>query len=87
MLEKLLGSRSFGTTMDHLARHQVIIFVLSKGLGLSSTVQHATLAFLGCWVLIIPAVVFFFQQDDHLIILDVGKHVKTSILAFLGHTT
>jgi hypothetical protein len=87
MLEKLLRSRSFGTTMDHLACHQVIIFVLSKGLGLSSTVQRATPAFLGCWVLIILALVFFFQQDDHPIILDVVKHVKTGILSLPSHTT
>jgi hypothetical protein len=87
MLEKLLGSRSFGTTMDHLARHQVIILVLSKGLSLSSTVQRATPAFLGCWVLIIPALVFFFQQDDHPIILDVVKHVKIGILSLPGHIT
>ncbi len=34
MLEKLLGSGSFGTTMGHLACHKVIFVVFSGGLGL-----------------------------------------------------
>jgi hypothetical protein len=38
MLDKLLGSKCFGTIMGHLAYCQVIFHVSSKGLGLPSMV-------------------------------------------------
>jgi hypothetical protein len=34
MLEKMLGLGSFGTTLGHLARHQITIFASSGGLSL-----------------------------------------------------
>jgi hypothetical protein len=33
-LEKLLGTRSFGTIMDHLVCHQVILSFSLRGIGL-----------------------------------------------------
>ncbi len=42
-------------------------------------VQYVALAFLGCWVFIVLALVFHFQQDDHLILLDEVAHVKIGI--------
>jgi hypothetical protein len=69
MLEKLLGSRSFGTTMGHLACRQVTILALSRGLDLSSIVQCDAPAFLRCWVLIVPALVFFSNKIITLLFL------------------
>jgi hypothetical protein len=65
MLEKLFGSRSFGTTVGHLACHQVTIHISLRGLSLPSMVRCATPAFLRCWALIALALVCYFQQDDH----------------------
>jgi len=45
-------------------------------------VRHATLAFLGCWALIIPVIVSHFQQDDHPTLLDAVAHVETDIYPF-----
>jgi hypothetical protein len=45
-------------------------------------VQTIAHAFLGCWVLIIPALVICFQQDDHHICLDVVAHVEIDISPF-----
>jgi hypothetical protein len=39
-------------------------------------------AFLGCRVLISPTLVFRFQQDYHLILLDATMHVKTNTYPF-----
>jgi hypothetical protein len=61
MLEKLLGSGSFFTIVDHLASHQITLLVFSQGLKLPSVVQLVAPAFLGCWTLIIPTLVFRFQ--------------------------
>jgi hypothetical protein len=38
-LEKLLGAKSFGGFIDHLVRHQGIIFVFSNGLDLFFVIQ------------------------------------------------
>jgi hypothetical protein len=35
-----------------------------------------------CWVLIDPTLVFHFQQDDHLSLLDAVAHVKIGIYPF-----
>jgi hypothetical protein len=69
MLEKLLGSRSFGTTMGHLARHKIILIVFSGGLGLPLVVRHVTFTFLGYWALIIPALVFHSSRKITLLFL------------------
>jgi len=82
ILKKLLGSRSFGTIMGHLARCQVIFFASSRGLGLPSVVQHATPTFLECWALIALALIFHFQHDDHFILFDVVAYVKIGIFPF-----
>jgi hypothetical protein len=79
MLEKLLGTRYFNTTMGHLACHQVILLVFSNGIGLLLMVELVAFAFLGCWVLLTPTLVVHFQQDDHLIVFDVVAHVKIGI--------
>ncbi len=71
MLEKLLGSKNFGTIVGHLVCRYVILPIFSKGLGLSLMVQCAAFALLGCWVLIVRTQVFCFQRDDHLIFLNV----------------
>jgi len=61
MLEKLLGSGSFGTTVGHLVSCQVIFLASSRGLGLPSVVQCATPTFLRCWALIAFALMSRFQ--------------------------
>jgi len=81
-LENLLGVKSFDNTMGHLAHCQVILHAFSRGLGLPLVLQLTTFAFLGCWVLIIPTLVICFQQDDHLIILDVMTHVEIDNFPF-----
>jgi hypothetical protein len=45
-------------------------------------VQHAALAFLGCWALIVPTLISYFQQDDHLIFLDVVARVEIDTYPF-----
>jgi len=82
MLEKLLGSGSFGTTLGDLAYHQVSLFVSLGGLSLPLVVQHVGPASLRCWTLIVPTLVSHFQQDDHLILLDGVAHVKTDSYPF-----
>jgi hypothetical protein len=82
MSKKLLGSRSFGTTMGHLAHHQVVLPIFLKGLGLPSVVRHVALAFLGCWALIAITLVFHFKLDDHLTLLNVVAHVETNTYPF-----
>jgi hypothetical protein len=52
------------------------------GLDLPLELQLIILAFLGCWVVIIPTLVTCFQHDDHLIILDVMTHVKIDSFPF-----
>jgi len=79
MLEKLLGTRYFNTTMGHLACHHVILRVFSNGIGLPLMVELVAFAFLGCWVLFTPALVVHFQQNDHLIVFDAVAHVEIDI--------
>ncbi len=45
-------------------------------------VQRAALAFLGCWALIVLALVFHFQQDDHCTLFDAVANVKIGIYSF-----
>jgi hypothetical protein len=45
-------------------------------------VRHVDLAFLKYWALIAPALFFHFQQDDHLILLDVMAHVEINTYPF-----
>jgi hypothetical protein len=68
--------------MGHLARHQAILITSSRGLGLPLMVQRVAPAFLGCWVLIVLALVFCFQQDDHFTLFDVVAHVKIDTYPF-----
>jgi len=82
MLEKLLGSGSFGTTLGNLAHHQVTLFVSSRGLSLPLVVQHVGPTSLRCWTLIVLTLVSHFQQDDHFILLDGVAHVKTDSYPF-----
>jgi hypothetical protein len=39
-------------------------------------------SFLGCWALIILALVICFQQDDHHILLDAMAHLEIDIFPF-----
>ncbi len=68
--------------MAHLTCHQITFPISLGGLGLPSMVQFTALAFLGCWALIVPTLIFHFQQDDHFAFLDVMAHVKTSTYPF-----
>jgi hypothetical protein len=68
--------------MGHLAHCQIIFPIFSRGLDLPSTIWRAALTLLGCWVIIILALISRFQQNDHPIILDVVAHVKISVYPF-----
>jgi hypothetical protein len=82
MLEKLLNPRSFGAIMGHLTRCQIILPTSLGGLGLPLVVQLVAVAFLGCWALITPRLIFCFQQNVHLIFLDVMAHLETGTYLF-----
>ncbi len=49
----------------------VIILASSNKFGPPSIITTIARTFLGCWALVAPALVICFQQDDHLILLDV----------------
>ncbi len=68
--------------VGHLAHHQVILLIFSKGFGLPSMVRHVALIFLGCWALIIFALVIHFQLDDHLLFFHVMAHVESGTFPF-----
>jgi hypothetical protein len=51
---------SFDAMMGHLAHHQVILPISSKGFGLPSMVQLVVPIFLGCWAMIIFALLIHF---------------------------
>jgi hypothetical protein len=75
-LEKLFGAGSFGGSIDQLTHH-ITICASSGKLGLPFITWITALAFLGCWALVIFAVITY-----HLIIWDVIKHVKINISLF-----
>jgi hypothetical protein len=64
MLEKLLGVRSFGDSINHLAHHQTTLLTSLGGFGLPFMVQTIAPAFLRCRALIALALITHFQQDD-----------------------
>ncbi len=80
--EKLLGTRSFGGFIGHLVRCQAIFLVSSSGFGLPFVVRIVALTFLRCLALIALTFVIRFQQDDHLIFLDVVAHVEINTSPF-----
>jgi hypothetical protein len=82
MLNKLFGEGSFGGSINHLACHQATFPISSNKFGLLSMVWIVTPTFLGCWALFILPLVIHFQQDDHLILLDVVAHVEIDISLF-----
>ncbi len=59
-------SAPFGSSSDHS----------------SLVVRRATPAFLRCWILIAPTLVFHFQQDDHLTLFDAVAYVEIGIYPF-----
>jgi hypothetical protein len=59
-LEKLLGARSFGGSIGHLARHQTTLPASLGEFSLFYVVWIVALAFLGCWALVAPALVIRF---------------------------
>jgi hypothetical protein len=61
MLEKILGAKSFGGFISHLAHHQATLFISLGNLSLLFIVWIVTPAFLGCWALIVLAFVTRFQ--------------------------
>jgi hypothetical protein len=81
MLEKLFGARSFGGFINHLTYHQAIFFTFSNELNFIFMVQIVAPAFLGCWALIVPALVTCLQDDRH-ILLDVITHIQTNTSPF-----
>jgi hypothetical protein len=60
MLEKLLGVRSFGASIDHLTHHHATFLAFLGKLGLPFMVRTVAFAFLGCWALIVPTFVIHF---------------------------
>jgi hypothetical protein len=82
MWEKLLGTRSFGGFISHLARCQAIFLVSSSMFNLPFVVRIVTLTFLRCLALIALTFVIRFQQDDHPIFLDAIAHVEINISPF-----
>ncbi len=81
-LQKLLGAGFFGGSVGHLVHCQTTILVFLDRVGLSSMVRIVALVFLGCWGLIVPALVIHFQQDYCPILLDVLTHVEINISPF-----
>jgi hypothetical protein len=81
-LEKLLGVRSFGGSIGHLAHCQAIFLTSLGMIGLRSVIQTIAPTFLGCWALIAFALVICFQQDDYLVLLDIVTHVEIGISLF-----
>ncbi len=63
-------------------RVATIILTSLGELGLLSMVWIVDPTFLGCWALIVPTFVICFQQDDHVILLDVVTHVETDTSPF-----
>ncbi len=61
MLEKLFGAKSFGGSINHLLRHEAIIFASSNKFGFPSIIRTTTPAFSRCWALITFALVIRFQ--------------------------
>jgi len=59
-LEKLLGMGSFSITVGHLAYHRVTLPTFSRGFGLPLVVRFIAFAFLGCWVLVVFALIICF---------------------------
>jgi hypothetical protein len=82
MLKKLLGVRSFGGSIGHLAHCQTIFLASLGRIGLHSVIQTTVPTFLGCWALIAFALNICFQQDDYLVFLDIVAHAKTDISLF-----
>jgi len=60
MLEKQLGSISFGTIVGHLVCCQITFLISSGGLGLSLMVGRATPALLRGWAFIVLTLIFRF---------------------------
>jgi hypothetical protein len=60
MLEKLHGARSFGGSIGHLIRCQDILLASLGKFDLLFIIRIATPAFLGCWALIVLALVTCF---------------------------
>jgi len=48
----------------------------------NTRISYVTTMFLGCWALIALALVFCFQLDNHLIILNAITHVETNTSPF-----
>jgi hypothetical protein len=80
-LKKLFGVKLFGDSISLLTHHEAILLAFLSEFNLPFVVRIITFAFLGCWALIVFALVIHFQQDDHHILLDVIAHVETCILS------
>jgi hypothetical protein len=81
-LGKLFGVGFFGGSIGHLAHCQATLPTSLGRIGLHFVVQTIAPTFLGCWALIVLALVICFQQDDHPILLDIITRVKTRISLF-----
>jgi hypothetical protein len=73
---------SFGRFIGHIARHQCILPTSLGSFNFLFVVLIVAPAFMGCWALIVLALVICFQQDDQPILLDVVAHVETNISLF-----
>jgi hypothetical protein len=60
MLEKLFGARSFNGFINHLTHHRATLPTSFVGFGLPFIIQTTTPAFLGCWALIVLALIIYF---------------------------
>lgn len=62
-----------------------ILFISSRGLAFPSMIWFVAFAFLRCWALIFLTFITCFQWDDHLIILNVVVHVKSTLFLLSWH--
>jgi hypothetical protein len=81
-LEKLLDARSFGGSFDHPTHCYTIFLVFLGQLNFISMVWITTPTFLGCWALIVLALITHFPHEDCFILLDVVVQVETSTSPF-----
>jgi hypothetical protein len=81
-LEKSLGVGSFDGYIGHLLHCQTTFLASSDMFNLPFVVWTTTFTFLGCWALGALALIFRFQQDNHLIILNAVTHVETNTSLF-----
>ncbi len=82
---KLLGVRSFDSSIGHLTHWQATIFASLGKFNFPFVVWTVTLTFLGCWALIALTLVTCFQQDDRPIFLMQQHMLRLAFPRFRWH--